>query len=170
MRNINPGAPTQTKIALPQGRGYRTVFTKSSLRKLWDKTRSCASHNVKGTHMHVHTHTHTPAKETISTEQCRAHHIIDKGQKERAGKNRAEHRETETGEDTTEMTRTDKAKPWPPCHRNCNPFVKDIRRCAWNKCCEIWKRAVSARVNTTNVYWQGSRPFFAYRWTDHNFD
>lgn len=40
--------------------------------------------------MHAHTHT---SKETISTEQCRAHHIIDKGQKERAGKKRAEHRE-----------------------------------------------------------------------------
>lgn len=119
----------QNKIALPQGRGYKTVFTKSSLRKLWDNTQTTASHKVKGK-TQKHTHTHTHHKQTISTVQCVAHHIIDKGQKPSAGK-RGEHRESDWGEDATEMSRTDNHEPWRPCHRNHRPVARNFKRCAW---------------------------------------
>lgn len=118
------------------------MFTKSSLRKLWDNARSCASHKVEGTHAHT-------SKETLSTEQCRAHHIIDKGQKEGAGKKRAEHRERLTEERTQQrwVGRT-KTSPVTGTTRLSQRTSKGVHE---NKCCEIWKRGETPTERITLV-------------------
>lgn len=145
------------------------MFTKSSLRKLWDNTRLCITRKMK-TCTPSHTHTskeaiHSNAEPTISQ-------IRDR---EKAGKTRAEQysqkTETDWGLGATEMTRTDKVEFQTLSHWSCRGVVQDIRSCT----CEwmLWNLRASG-IHTLlqrDSLWsvQGSREPPTVSRTDQNF-